>query len=175
MTPALVEWIEAHYATLVRYAVFRCRGDEAMAHDLLQELFTLMCEGRLNVDLSRSPLTVMQWAMRSRQYLVQGDDVVVGSFDEEWAVQPLWVGDAASPQLETMRDWITELPEEQQEAIRTYCQEGSLPAKSKARYHLQQARKKLKEKAQALAAGEASGDRAHGDGSPSRTGGSPAT
>lgn len=61
----LPEWLEAHYAKLRTYAVYRCRGDVARAEDLLQEVVERALDGRLRLDLDKAPLTYIQRAMQS--------------------------------------------------------------------------------------------------------------
>lgn len=61
----LQEWLEANYEKLCKYAVYRCRGDQDQAEDLLQEILERILDGRLKVDLAQSPLTYIQQAMWS--------------------------------------------------------------------------------------------------------------
>ncbi len=61
----LYEWLEANYDKLRKYAVYRCRGDQDQAEDLLQEILERILDGRLKVDLAQSPLTYIQQAMLS--------------------------------------------------------------------------------------------------------------
>lgn len=63
----LHEWVEANYGKLRTYAVYRCRGDVTQAEDLLQEVLERALDGRLQVDVHRSPLTYFQLAMQSWQ------------------------------------------------------------------------------------------------------------
>lgn len=61
----LTDWVEANYDKLRKYAVYRCRGDQDQAEDLLQEILERILDGRLKVDLAQSPLTYVQQAMLS--------------------------------------------------------------------------------------------------------------
>ena len=61
----LADWVEANYDKLRKYAVYRCRGDQDQAEDLLQEILERILDGRLKVDLAQSPLTYIQQAMLS--------------------------------------------------------------------------------------------------------------
>lgn len=61
----LTDWVEANYDKLRKYAVYRCRGDQDQAEDLLQEILERILDGRLKVDLAQSPLTYIQQAMLS--------------------------------------------------------------------------------------------------------------
>lgn len=61
----LQEWLEVNYDKLRKYAVYRCRGDQDQAEDLLQEILERILDGRLKVDLAQSPLTYIQQAMLS--------------------------------------------------------------------------------------------------------------
>lgn len=62
---SLPTWLEANYDKLHKYAVYRCRGDQDRAEDLLQEIIERVLDGRLKVDLAQSPLTYIQQAMLS--------------------------------------------------------------------------------------------------------------
>lgn len=61
----LADWVEANYGKLRKYAVYRCRGNQDQAEDLLQEILERVLDGRLKVDLAQSPLTYIQQAMWS--------------------------------------------------------------------------------------------------------------
>lgn len=61
----LHEWLDANYAKLLTYAKYQCRGDQEQAQDLVQEMITQVLEGRVKVDLSRSPLTYLQFTLRT--------------------------------------------------------------------------------------------------------------
>lgn len=63
----LHDWLETNYAKLRTYAIYRCRGDVTQAEDLLQEVLERALDGRLQVDVNRSPLTYFQLAMQSWQ------------------------------------------------------------------------------------------------------------
>lgn len=67
----LQEWLEQHYTKLRAYAVYRCRGDREQADDLLQEMMAMILEGRIKVDIAKSPLTYLQYAMQTLRGRVQ--------------------------------------------------------------------------------------------------------
>ncbi len=67
----LQEWLELHYTKLRAYAVYRCRGDREQAHDLLQEMMAMILEGRIKVDITKSPLTYLQCVLATLRGRVQ--------------------------------------------------------------------------------------------------------
>lgn len=67
----LQEWLELHYMKLRAYAVYRCRGDREQAHDLLQEMMAMILEGRIKVDITKSPLTYLQCVLATLRGRVQ--------------------------------------------------------------------------------------------------------
>lgn len=61
------EFLEDNYQRLYKYAVFRTRGDEDWAHELLHTTITTLLEGWDDVDFTRSPYTYMQIMMKREQ------------------------------------------------------------------------------------------------------------
>lgn len=163
MTPELEQWIQAHYERLYEYAKYRCHGVEVDAQDLLQEVLTHVCEGRLQVDLSRSPLTFLQRVLQSRKRLLYVP-VMAMALPEE--AQSVWEQQEPSQRMEWMVQWIAQLKPDQQQAVQYYCDHGMHPPNThRLHYHWEQARRILAQKAQALVVDEASGDRERGGGS----------
>lgn len=158
MDPQLEAWIQTHYRRLYEYACFACYNEKDDAADLLQEVLTQIAEGRIKVDLARSPLTFVQLVLHSRRRLLARPFMPGHDFSDTPEVEA-----RESPSLDLVMSWVWELPQEQQEAVYYYCEHGTIPTGAvKLRYQLKKATRALKAKAQAHGVDGASGGQAGG-------------
>lgn len=61
------EFIEDNYKRLWKYTLFRTRGNEDWAHELLHETLTILLEGWDNVDFTHSPYAYFQIMIQRQQ------------------------------------------------------------------------------------------------------------
>ena len=167
LDPALTLWIEAHYARLLDYARYQCYEKSLEAEDLLQEVLTQVCEGRIKVDLAKAPLAFLQHALRSRQR------------DIPYVTRFLWMEPGGRPSSvydEYLHRWIDdELNERQRNVIRAFLDGCIFPAQLAKRtgYTIRQVKRykaqgvaRLKARAQDHVASVRGDDPGHADNAP---------
>lgn len=130
----LPQWLEANYDKLRKYAVYRCRGDQDQAEDLLQEILERILDGRLKVDLAQSPLTYIQQAMLSWYNRIrhgstkvrvecdgkvwyQDQFVLIG---DEWLVAQVHQGETETGR--DLRPYLAHLPPKHQAVMELYLE-----------------------------------------------------